>query len=123
MTMADDSQHDIRQLHDDVARRQYYQKGPQRIADTLSTLMARRGYAQVETAGKRRDVWVAVVGKQLAAHSRVGNIRGGVMEVTVCNSTVLQELSFRKTELIKKMAAALNDQQVTDMRFRIGTLS
>ena len=76
--MPEDSEHESRQLHEDVARRQYYQKSPQRIADTLSTLMARRGYAQVETAGMRQEAWLAVVGEKLAAHSRVGNIRGGL---------------------------------------------
>jgi len=121
--MPEDSEREIRQLHEDVARRQYYQKSPQRIADTLSTLMARRGYAQVETAVLRQEAWIAAVGEKLAAHSRVGNIRGGVVEVTACNSAVLQELTFRKSDLIKKMAAALTDQKVSDMRFRIGTLS
>ena len=45
-----------------------------------------------------------------------------VVEVTVCNSAVLQELTFRKTELVKKIATALPDQKIRDMRFRIGTL-
>ncbi len=112
----------IRQLHEEVSRRQYHQKRPQRIADTLSTLMARRGYAQLEAAGEREEAWSAVVGKQMAPHCRIGNIRRGVVEVTVCNSAVLQELTFRKQELIKKIAAVLPDQKIRDMRFRVGTL-
>lgn len=114
---------EIQRLHDDVARRQYYQKSPQRIADALSTLMARRGYAQLEAAGQRQEVWQSVVGKSLTPHSRIGNIRRGVVEVTVCNSAVLQELTFRKRELLRKMAAALPNQRIKDIRFRIGTLS
>ena len=121
--MAANRDDEIRQLHEDVARRQYYQKSPQRIADTLSTLMARRGYAQLEAAGERDEAWKAAVGQQMAPHSRIGNIRRGVIEVTVCNSAVLQELTFRKTELIKKMATALPDQRICDMRFRIGTFN
>ena len=120
--MQDKREDEIRQLHEEVARRQYHQKRPQRIADTLSTLMARRGYAQVEAATQRDEAWKAAVGTQMAPYSRLGNIRRGVVEVTVCNSAVLQELTFRKTELIKKIATALPDQKIRDMRFRIGTL-
>lgn len=84
--------------------------------------MARRGYAQVEAAGQRDEAWKVAVGTQMAPHSRLGNIRRGVVEVTVCNSAVLQELTFRKTELIKKIATALPDQKIRDMRFRVGTM-
>ncbi len=113
-------ENEIRQLHEEVARRQYYQKSPQRIADTLSTLMARRGYAQLEIAGERDEIWKAVVGKQMAPHCRIGNIRRGVVEITVCNSAVLQELTFRKAELIKKVSTALPDQKINNIRFRVG---
>ncbi len=121
--MADERDEELRQLHQDVARRQYYQKGPQRIADTLSTLMARRGYAQVEVVGQRVEAWNAAVGDPLCRHTRVGNIRRGVLEVVVDNSAVLQELTFRKQELIQKLSAALADQQIREVRFRIGTMS
>ena len=112
----------LRLLHEDVARRQYHSRGPQRIADTLSKLMARRGYAQIESAGERDEVWRATVGQQLAQYTRVGNIRRGVIEVTVSNSAVLQELTFRKADLVRRIAKALPDQKIRDVRFRIGTL-
>ena len=121
--MAEDRDEEVRQLHQDVSRRQYYQKNPQRIADTLSTLMARRGYAQVESVGQRVEAWNAAVGSPICLHTRVGNIRRGVFEVVVDSSAVLQELTFRKKELVQKLAAALPDQQIGDLRFRIGTLT
>jgi predicted nucleic acid-binding Zn ribbon protein len=114
---------DIRELHEQVARRQYYQKSPQRIADTLSTLMARRGYAQLEATQERESAWKSAVGDPLACHTRVGNIRRGIVEVIVSNSAALQELTFRKAELMGKLATALPDQKIKDVRFRIGTLS
>ncbi len=111
---------EIRQLHEDVARRQYYQKSPQRIADTLSTLMARRGYAYLKSSDAREEAWKTAVGAEMAPYTRVGNIRRGVVEVTVTNSAVLQELTFRKTELLKKITAALPDRKIRDLRFRVG---
>ena len=45
-------------------------RGPQRIADTLSKLMARRGYAQMESAGERDEAWQTAVGSpDLSAYS------------------------------------------------------
>jgi predicted nucleic acid-binding Zn ribbon protein len=113
---------EIRQLHDDVRRRQFYTKGPQPIAETLSVLLARRGYAFVEAAAERDEAWGAIVGDTMAQYSRMGNIRRGVLEVTVCNSAVLQELTFQKKQLLEKIVVALPDQKICDVRFRIGVV-
>ncbi|NLX54671.1 MAG: DUF721 domain-containing protein [Planctomycetaceae bacterium] len=113
---------EIRQLHNDVRRRQHYARGPQPIAETLSVLLARRGYAFVESAAERENAWGAVVGDTLARYSRIGSVRRGVVEVTVCNSAVLQELTFQKKQLLKKLVVALPDQKITDVRFRIGVV-
>ena len=59
----------------------------------------------------------------MASYSRLGNIRRGVVEVTVSNSTVLQELTFQKTELLKKITTALPDQKIRDLRFRVGSVT
>jgi predicted nucleic acid-binding Zn ribbon protein len=113
---------EIRQLHEDVRRRQFYAKGPQPIAETLSVLLARRGYAFVEAAAARDEVWGAIVGPTMAQYSRMGNIRRGVLEVTVGNSTVLQELTFQKKQLLEKIVVTLPDQKICDLRFRIGVV-
>ena len=89
---------------------------------TLSVLLARRGYAFVESAAERENAWGAVVGDTLARYSRIGSVRRGVVEVTVCNSAVLQELTFQKKQLLKKLVVALPDQKITDVRFRIGVV-
>ena len=113
---------DIRQLHDDVRRRQYYPKGPQPIAETLSLLLARRGYAAVEAAAERDGVWEAIVGATLGQYSRIGNVRRGVLDVIVSNSAVLQELTVQKRQLLEKIVVALPDQKICDLRFRIGVV-
>ena len=97
-------------------------QGPQPIADTLSVLLARRGYAFVEAAAEREGVWGAIVGAKIAQYSRMGNIRRGVLEVTVCNSAMLQELTFQKKKLLEKILVALPDQKICDVRFRIGVV-
>jgi hypothetical protein len=52
----------------------------------------------------------------------MGNVRRGVVEVTVSNSAALQELTFRKAELIARISAALPEQNICDIRFRVGML-
>jgi len=113
---------DIRQLHEDVKRRQFYPKRPQPIAEALSALLARRGYACVEAAADRDRAWQAVVGQGLAEYCRVGNLRRGVLEVIVCNSAALQELNFQKQQLLDKILVAWPDQKIRDLRFRIGVV-
>lgn len=117
--MPDIHDDEIERLQAEVARRQYHGKRPRRISDVLNTLMARRGYSELEAAGERDEAWKRIVGEPMSAYSRMGVIRRGVAEVTVSNSAALQELTFRKVELIRKIAAALPDQKIHDIRFRV----
>ena len=96
---------------------------PQKIADVLANLMARRGYGRVQSASTFAEAWTAAVGGQLAAASRPGNIRRGTLEVTVRNSAVMQELSFRKERLLSELTRLLPDQRIAALRFRVGDLS
>lgn len=117
--MTDNPGEELRKLHEDVARRQYFDKRPRRIGDLLSTVMARRGYSELEASSEREKAWKAVVGERMSSYSRIGMIRRGVVEVAVANSAALQELTFRKAELIREMSVALPDQKIHDMRFRV----
>jgi len=113
---------DLRMLQQEVARKQYYQRGPQRIADTLSGLMARRGYAQEHSTSERDAAWEKAVGGSFARHSRPANLRRGVLEITVRNSSVMQELTFRKKQVLKKLLELLPDLKIRDLRFRVGAM-
>jgi len=94
----------------------------ERIGDVLANLLARRGYARVESASACTEAWQEAAGEKMAQHSRVGNVRRGVLEVTVRNSAVLQELTFQKTQLLGDLGRLLADQKIRDLRFRIGTI-
>ena len=120
--MARQVDEDIRQLHEEVARRQYRSKTPRPIAEALSGLLAKTGYAELEAASERDDAWRDAAGAKLAAHSRIGRIRRGVLEVVVRNSAVLQELTFQKKQLLQGIAAGLPDEKIRDLRFRVGAV-
>ncbi len=93
---------------------------PQRLGEVLNELFARRGYARRQAQANYAMVWSEAAGKGLAAHTRVARVVRGRMEVIVASSTLVQELTFRKSELIEKLAGQLPEAEIRDLRFRVG---
>jgi predicted nucleic acid-binding Zn ribbon protein len=96
---------------------------PQRIGEVLSSLMARRGYARVESGGACADAWRQAAGELLASCTRVTQVRRGVLEVLVSNSTMVQEIGFQKAALLKQLAALLPDENIRDLKLRVGPIT
>ena len=90
-----------------------------KIDEVVAELMCQRGYAQAIANEELHNVWKAIVGSQLAGISRLGNIRKGVLDVFVGNSTANQELAFRRRELAKKLTEALPQYAICDLRIRV----
>ncbi len=95
---------------------------PQRIGDVLAQLMARRGYAREQSFERYAEVWRQVAGEMLAACSRATQVRRGVLEVLVSNSTMIQEITFQKSDLVKRLAAALPEENIRDLKLRVGSV-
>jgi predicted nucleic acid-binding Zn ribbon protein len=95
---------------------------PQRIGSIVNQLLARRGYAQVFAADALQSVVEAEVGQALAVSVRVGKVSGGVLHVYAADSVTLQELTFRKRALLKRIQADLPENKINDIRFRVQTL-
>jgi predicted nucleic acid-binding Zn ribbon protein len=91
------------------------------MGDIVANLLARKGYARVQAATAYEDAWRQAAGK-LAAHSRPGLVKRGVLEVMVRNSAALQELTFQKKKLLTALQQQLPEEKLTDVRFRIGSL-
>jgi predicted nucleic acid-binding Zn ribbon protein len=97
-------------------------RGPQRIANILAELMARRGYGRVQSTAAYEEAWRQAAGLLVAQYTRIGALRRGALEVTVANSTLMQELTFQKTVLLKNLAELLPDQGIRSLKFRVGTM-
>ncbi len=93
---------------------------PRKIADLLSELMARRGYAREQSSADLEQAWQQAAGELIAQHSRVGLIRQGRLEVTVTHSALVQELTFQKAAILAEMRKRLPHEQISDLRFRVG---
>ena len=96
---------------------------PKRIGSIVAELIARRGYARVQAATTCADAWAGAAGPELTKFSRAGAIKRGVLEVLVLNSTMMQEITFQKTTLVRKLAELLPDENIRDVRFRVGPIT
>jgi predicted nucleic acid-binding Zn ribbon protein len=96
---------------------------PKHIGDVLSQLIARRGYARVQSAGALVEAWNSAAGNRWTSCTRAMAVRRGVLEVLVGNSTLAQELGFQKRSLVKRLAELLPDEKIRDLKFKVGPLS
>jgi hypothetical protein len=85
-------------------------------------LIARRGYARLQAATNCAEAWALAAGPQLVKFSRAGAIRRGVLEVLVANSTMLQEITYQKATIVKKLVELLPDEKIRDVKFRVGPI-
>ncbi len=112
----------IRYLQADLQQRRRPARGPRKMGDAIHRLMTLRGYAQRQTTAQCEAAWREAVGSRLAGHSQAGAVRRGVLQVTVRNSAVMQELCFQKKKLLQQLARLAPDQRIQDLRFRVGPL-
>jgi predicted nucleic acid-binding Zn ribbon protein len=97
-------------------------KGPQAIADVLAELMARRGFARISSAAACENAWREAAGELAAQYTRAVGVRRGKLEVLVAHSALVQELSFRKAALLERLKRLLPEEDITDLRFRVGPI-
>ena len=100
-------------------QRRFYAKQPKPIGKVIAQLVQRRGFAQVRKADQRDTVWRTLIG-DMASDTQLGSLRRGVLEIIVSNSLLMQELTFRKEELLTGLQEALPEAKVEQLRFRVG---
>ena len=113
---------DFAQILKEAQQRQRRPRAPVRIADVMSRLLARKGYAQLQQGLQWEVAWSEAAGERLSKHSRVGRTNRGVLEITARNSAVLQELTFQKQKVLKRLQAGGGAKNLRDLRFRVGEI-
>ena len=87
-----------------------------KMADVLSELMSRRGYARVQAHGRLCRCLAQGGRRTDSRYTRAGVVRRGVLEVLVANSTLVQEITFQKQAILEKLAGLLPDERIDDLR-------
>ena len=118
----DYSELDFQNAKDQVKRRQIYRPRLKQASGVLGQLMARRGIAQQQTTNELVETWSQIVGISFAGHTRLGNLKRGVLEVHVANSMISQQLSFKKQNILDQLEEQLPNNKIRDLRFRIGSI-
>ena len=97
------------------------EKGPELLGEILSRLFTARGWGRRQDRIRLEKAWEEVVGPSTAAHTRIGNLRRGVLEIVVDNAVLMQELAhFQKRRLLQGLHRCLAGVSITDLRFRAG---
>jgi predicted nucleic acid-binding Zn ribbon protein len=98
-------------------------KGPEPLREILSRLFTARGWGRRQGQLQLEKAWADAAGPDFAAHTRVGALRRGVLEVVVGNAVVLQELAhYHKRRLLDALRRQLPRTPLTDLRFRAGVV-
>lgn len=93
------------------------------IGSVVRRLMTQSGYGQTQAAAELNSHWAAAVGAELAERSRPGNVSRGVLNVNVSDSATMQELYFRKREIILHLKNAMPSLNLKDIRTRVARMN
>jgi predicted nucleic acid-binding Zn ribbon protein len=97
-------------------------QGPERLGEILSRVFTTRGWGRRQGRLRLEEAWAEAAGPQTAAHTRVGGLRRGVLEVVVDNAVLLQELAhYQKRLLLERLRGRLPEMTFLDLRFRAGS--
>lgn len=95
-------------------------KGPEPIGDLVGQLLRKYRQASDHKLTKLWDIWESAVGGPIAENTRPAAFKGSILIIYVTSSTWMQQLQFLKKDLIEKVNAALGEDLVEEIKFRIG---
>jgi hypothetical protein len=96
-------------------------RGPRALSEILGELFTVRGYGRSWVRQELEDAWNAAVGEPECRQTQLGEVRRGVLNVTVSHPALLEELAaFRKPALLVALRSGAPGTTIHDIRFRVG---
>ena len=115
-----EDQHEFALLSQQISKRTYWRKQPRPGSQSISQMIAKKGYGQTTARQTVDEYWKQEVGDTLCSKSKPGILRRGVLEVIVQNSSVMQELVFQKRQILRKFEANDQTRDIIDLKFKVG---
>jgi predicted nucleic acid-binding Zn ribbon protein len=92
---------------------------PARLRDTLAAVGADLGLPAPDALDSLARGWPDLAGAELAAHSRPGALRDGVLTVLVEAAGWATQLRYREPEVLQRVAEAVGAGVVRGLRIRV----
>ncbi|MDX1765299.1 MAG: DUF721 domain-containing protein [bacterium] len=96
---------------------------PEAAGEILRSLLKELGVDQIMQRHEIWSQWEEIVGTEIAAHTRPAFFSGNCLFITVDHSTWMQQLTFLKSQMLQNINATLENQAVSELRFRLGPLT
>jgi hypothetical protein len=98
-------------------------RGPKPLSEILGELFAARGFGRLRALKELEDAWNAAIGEPGCRQTRLGEVRRGILNVTVAHPTLLEELAaFQKPALLAALRRDAPGTLIHDIRFRVGPI-
>ena len=94
-----------------------------RISNVLEKLLPSYGLRTRLAEWSLKLKWREMVGEQVAAHSEPIRLNFKRLVVMVDSPAWVQHLTFLKPELMEKIQHSLGKEAITEIRFKVGSLS
>ena len=94
------------------------ESAPQSLGSVIDALFHRLGLEKRLKQYDIVDLWPEIVGSRIAEVTSVDKVQNNVLVVKVTAAPWRTELTFRRTEILKKVHEAMNSDTITDIRFR-----
>lgn len=98
------------------------QPGCAPLAESIGDVLRNCHGGEGQNAHAVWGFWDRVVGETMARNAQPAAFKQRMLLVHVSSSVWLQEMHFRKTELIERLNLAAGSRVVEDIRFKIGLL-
>ncbi len=92
---------------------------PARLGEVMANLVQQRHWSARLSQEAAVAAWPAVVGEELARHCVALRVRAGTLHVAVRSGTWATQLTFFRTDLVRRLKAA-GCASVRDIAFRVG---
>lgn len=89
------------------------------LKDILPHVLSSLGLKKGIERQKAVFIWDRVVGKDIRRHTRARYVRGKKMWVDVDDPIWIQQLSFLKSEIVKKLNKELKSDKICDIIFKL----
>lgn len=93
------------------------------LSGALESLLSDLKKNREQPLNKLQADWVSLAGEKIAAHTKPGEVREGVLLIKVDTASWAQEISIRyKQIIIKRIQGKLGEDFVRDIKLSIGEI-